>query len=217
MEFDAETYEAQYVTNMYEKIAPQFDQTRFSVWKAVQTFLDDIPNDTEIRIADIGCGNGKNMLSRPENFIGLDNCQAFVDICTARGLNVKHGSILDIPFADNTFDHTICVAVIHHMTTVERRQKAISELIRITKPGGKIFIMVWNDKQISIKQCKQADSKNKQDQLIRWKGMDKETWRYYHLFTKGELDELITSIDITTNIDKSFEEMGNYVCVFTKL
>ncbi len=39
------------------------------------------------------------------------------------------------------------VAVLHHLSTIERRQKAISELIRVTKPGGKIFIEVWAKEQ----------------------------------------------------------------------
>ena len=59
-----------------------------------------------------------------ENY-GCDFSQGSVDICKSKGLNTIYGDVLDIPYEDETFDYTICIAVIHHLSTEEKRQKAI--------------------------------------------------------------------------------------------
>lgn len=51
--------------------------------------------------------------------------------------------ILSFFLRSNLFDAVISIGVIHHMSTEKRRTKAIQELARILKPGGKIMIYVW--------------------------------------------------------------------------
>ena len=46
-------------------------------------------------------------------------------------------------FRSNAFDVTICIAVIHHLSTDERRLHALKELVRITKISGLILTYVW--------------------------------------------------------------------------
>ena len=41
------------------------------------------------------------------------------------------------------FDAVLSIGVIHHFSTHKRRTKAIQELARILKPGGRIMIYVW--------------------------------------------------------------------------
>jgi len=47
------------------------------------------------------------------------------------------GDIHDLPFADNSIDAIICIAVLEH---VEEPQKAVREMYRVLKPGGSCFI-----------------------------------------------------------------------------
>ena len=130
------------VKDVYNKIANEFNNTRYRPWTCVENFLDNIPKNSII--GDIGCGNGKNMLYRKDcTNIGCDFSENLVKICLEKNLNVISGDILNIPFKDNTFDYTICIAVIHHLSTNEKRKNAISELLRVTKPNGKILILVW--------------------------------------------------------------------------
>ena len=53
------------------------------------------------------------------------------------------GDCLELPFQAAVFDSVISIAVIHHLSTVERRVKAIDELCRITRPGGTLLVYVW--------------------------------------------------------------------------
>ena len=174
------------IQSTYNLISKEFSNTRYKVWKSIAKFLDSIePNSLN---ADIGCGNGKNMKYRSDlDFIGLDLCENFVDICRQSKLNVIHGNIMNIPFESNYFDNVISIAVIHHLKTKEERCIAIRELIRITKPGGRILIYVWAFEQDS-------NSKRKfdtQDVLVpfRLKNSDKSFDRFYHVYVYGELEE----------------------------
>lgn len=84
--------------------------------------------------------------------------------------------ILDLPFADNSFDVIICNHVLEHI--VEDR-KAMSELYRVMKPGG------WGILQVPMKNSLEktyedftiTDPKERQKYFgqydhVRWYGMD---------------------------------------------
>ena len=198
------------VQNVYDKIASEFDNTRYRPWSCVESFLDNVPSNSTI--GDIGCGNGKNMLYRKDcTNLGCDFSNNLVSICLKKNLNVISGDILNIPYKDNTFDYTICIAVIHHLSTTEKRKKAISELLRVTKPNGKILILVWALEQ-------EPDSRRKfteQDNMVDWKDKKGNLLgkRYYYVFKQNELDSLIHNKNM---IVESFYEKGNWGVVLKK-
>ena len=199
-----------YVKKVYNTIAKQFDNTRYRPWTCVEEFLDTIPNNSVI--GDIGCGNGKNMLYRKDclNY-GCDFSESLVKICLQKNLNVVCGDILDIPYKTSSFDYTICIAVIHHLSTVEKRKKAIEELERITKKGGKILLLVWAFEQ-------EEDSRRKfttQENFVEWRDKQQKLLgkRYYYVFQKNELESLVDE----KKIEKSFYEKGNWGILFKKV
>lgn len=198
------------VKNVYNKIAKEFSDTRYRPWSCVEDFLDIV--ETGSKIGDIGCGNGKNMKYRVdcENY-GCDFSQVLVDICISQGLNTIYGDVLDIPYEDETFDYTICIAVIHHLSTIEKRQKAIEEIMRVTKKGSKALILVW-----ALEQPENSRRKfTKQDNMVSWKDKRGNLLgeRYYYVFKKGELEGLV---DKEFTISKSFYELGNWGVILEK-
>ena len=50
---------------------------------------------------------------------------------------------LSLPFRDESLDAVLSVAVIHHIATAERRVRALRELARDIRVGGKVMISVW--------------------------------------------------------------------------
>lgn len=199
------------VKYVYNKIANEFSNTRYRPWTCVEKFLDNIPQNSII--GDIGCGNGKNMLYRKDcTNIGCDFSENLVKICLEKNLQVISGDILNIPFKDNMFDFTICIAVIHHLSTNEKRKKAISELLRVTKPNGKLLILVWALEQ-------EPDSRRKftkQDNMVDWKDKKGNLLgkRYYYVFKQNELESLIANKNM---IVESFYEKGNWGVVLKKV
>src|SRR5262249_22477589 len=54
-----------------------------------------------------------------------------------------HASILNVPCPDNSFDAVFCAHVIFHID-IELQEKAVCEIIRVTKQGGRIVIIYFN-------------------------------------------------------------------------
>lgn len=78
---------------------------------------------------------------------------------------------LALPLRDGSADACISIAVLHHLATKGRRRKAISEMIRVLRSGGRALIYVWaknqeeNDKKSSY--LRQNKQNNKQIPLDR--------------------------------------------------
>ena len=180
------------VCELYNHIADDFDNTRHKMWKCIENFINSLNSDC--LVGDIGCGNGKNMyLSRKDiKFKGMDFSTEFVKICKLKNLDVIEGNILNIPFESDYFDNCICIAVIHHLSERIDRIKAIEELLRITKIGGKILIYVW-----AFSQPENARRKfNTHDEMVPYKKINGEIYyRYYHLYDQGELENDINKIN----------------------
>lgn len=47
---------------------------------------------------------------------------------------------MELPYKDDSFDAVLSIAVIHHIATTERRVRALRELARILRVGGRIII-----------------------------------------------------------------------------
>jgi tRNA (uracil-5-)-methyltransferase TRM9 len=201
------------IQSTYNNIAKEFSDSRYRVWKSVASFIDSIELNTIN--ADIGCGNGKNMKYRKDiKFIGMDLCENFVDICKQSILDVIQGNILNIPFESDYFDNVISIAVIHHLKTKDERIKAISEIVRITKPGGRILIYVWAFEQ-------DESSKRKfesQDVLVpfRLKNSDISFDRFYHVYVYGELEDEVKDIK-NICIEKIGYELSNHYLIIKKI
>jgi len=79
--------------------------------------------------------------------MGCDRSSGLTDICHKRGFEVLQCDCLYLPYKDDSFDAAISIAVIHHLSTRERRRRAISEIVRILRPTGKCLIYVWAKEQ----------------------------------------------------------------------
>lgn len=86
----------------------------------------------------------------------------FIDIrpieVTIPNLTFKAGTILELPFPDNTVESISSLCVIEHIglgrygdpLDTKGSEKAIAELVRVTKPGGKILFSVPIDSSCKI-------------------------------------------------------------------
>ncbi len=52
-------------------------------------------------------------------------------------------SLLDLPLEDGSVDATLCTHVIYHIDK-QHQQQAVNELIRVTRPGGRVVIVCCN-------------------------------------------------------------------------
>ncbi|GFS77327.1 alkylated DNA repair protein alkB homolog 8 [Nephila pilipes] len=144
----AQELENRYVNQVYEEIADHFSNTRYKPWPKVASFLKNIPPGSVI--LDVGCGNGKNMKLSSVCFeIGCDASLNLVQLCSKRNVQVLAADCLRLPFRNESIDAVICIAVIHHLSTKVRRKKAVEEILRVLRSGGRALIYVWSFEQES--------------------------------------------------------------------
>lgn len=138
--------EKKYVHRVYDAIAPHFSSTRFAKWPKVAAFLESLPCGSVI--LDAGCGNGKYLGLNPSCFfIGCDISHPLIKICSDKGQEVLVADAVNLPYREEFGDAAISIAVLHHLSTENRRKKAIEELVRVVKPGGFVLITVWAAEQ----------------------------------------------------------------------
>src|SRR5436305_6222149 len=104
------------------------------------------------RILDAGCGNGRysKFLLRwadPDAFIaGFDLSQRMLTRARRRldSTRVLHvaADLTKLPFASAFFDAVVCGYVLEHLPDP---RPGLSELARVTRPGGKILLLATED------------------------------------------------------------------------
>ncbi|MBK8787914.1 MAG: class I SAM-dependent methyltransferase [Chitinophagaceae bacterium] len=104
-------------------------------------------------ILDAGCGNGRNMhwfLHNGYHIIGIDISEVAIAQLKSNypGLPEDKAAVCALnhmPFADNHFDHIICSAVLHFANSVADFNCMFTEMIRVLKPGGSLFLRMTTD------------------------------------------------------------------------
>jgi len=93
-------------------------------------------------VLEAGCGSAESRLcfSPDKQYTGLDYSEEAVKDVDFRSL---HADIMNIPIDDNYFDFVYNSGVIEHFDK-PTDVRAISEMIRVTKKGGLIFVAVPN-------------------------------------------------------------------------
>ncbi len=104
------------------------------------------PSET---ILDAGCGSGRNLhwfYQNDFNIYGIDKNEKQIEqLKQTYSKQRDHFSVasLDkIPFEANFFNHIICNAVLHFAKDKAHFKAMFSELIRVLKPKGSLFVRV---------------------------------------------------------------------------
>lgn len=103
-------------------------------------------------ILDIGCGEGitleKLLRAFPEKQIrGIDAEPENIEICRQQGLPIIPGNVYHLPIADASVDCVLFLEVIEHLSEPER---ALVEIGRVLRPGGRVIIIFPNDVMFKI-------------------------------------------------------------------
>jgi ubiquinone/menaquinone biosynthesis C-methylase UbiE len=96
---------------------------------------------------DVGAGTGmlaERLSTGGLNVVALDPFPQMLEQLRQRRPEISTvvGEGEAIPFADASFDLVYSVAVLHHIATPERVRRTLREMVRVTRPGGKI--VVWD-------------------------------------------------------------------------
>ena len=103
-----------------------------------------IAKRTRSRLLDAGCGTGANLefLRQYGVPFGLELLPRGIQLAKARGLpRLMQGSVTHLPFVDASFDVVLSLDVLYCLESHAERS-AISEMVRILRPGGSAVINV---------------------------------------------------------------------------
>jgi len=100
------------------------------------------------RVLDVGCGKGRFARvfheQEPEAELwGLDISEAMLER-VPEGIRTRAGSMTELPFEDASFDGAYATESLEHAVETE---KAVAEICRVVKPGGRIAIIDKNAEQ----------------------------------------------------------------------
>jgi len=176
---------------VFDQIAESWYRVRH--WPLLKEELEELAARWQSgKLLNVGCAHGPDFLPFSQGFElwGVDSSPAMLKQALRYSakfklyVNLIAADALFLPFPNNTFDWAISVATYHHIKGKEERKKAFVELKRVLKPQGEAFLTVWNHGQPGF----WLKSK---EQHIPWRLKEKTVYRYYHLFSYGELKKLL--------------------------
>ena len=149
--------------SFYDTVATHFSHTRHSPWPRVEAYVRSL--QPGCRVLDVGCGNGKYMaVNTTLRMTGCDISERLIAICQQKGLDAEVGDCQQLRWRDGEFDCVICVALMHHLSSEERRLQALREMLRVLRVGGELLVTAWAQEQ-------EGDSRRRfdtQDVLVPW-------------------------------------------------
>jgi ubiquinone/menaquinone biosynthesis C-methylase UbiE len=101
------------------------------------------------RVLDVACGSGNAALAAARRYAevtGIDYVPSLIERAKMRAaaegtkIDFRVADAQDLPFEDNTFD---VVTSVFGVMFAPDQEKAAAELLRVTRPGGRIALACW--------------------------------------------------------------------------
>lgn len=149
----------------YRSQARSFSQTRQAPWLGwtqLIPFIQKVTSDP-LKVLDIGCGNGRfgqflaNSVDRSIEYTGTDNSEELLKIARENNPNTA-GKTFTFIYQDlieellngqlfaqsiSRYDLIVIIAVLHHIPSIELRQKLLSTLSNLLNSNGLLVFTVW--------------------------------------------------------------------------
>ncbi len=135
----------------YDAFAADFSATRKNAWPEFELLFPLLKKQD--RVLDLGCGNGrlrdflKQNLIPPGNYFGFDLSEQLLQIARQNHPqdHFFRGNFAEkLPFGDENFDIVTAIASFHHLLNKKDQNNFLTEVSRVLKPKGQIFMTTWN-------------------------------------------------------------------------
>lgn len=134
--------------------------SRWGKLRARDNLLDRMQFTGDETVLDVGCGHGLLLIGAAMRVprgrtIGVDlwsqiDQQSNSSVATlanartegvADRVEVRDGDMRALPLADNSIDVVVSALAIHNVSSAAERGRAIREIVRVLKPGGRVGII----------------------------------------------------------------------------
>lgn len=135
----------------FDEIAARYDESlpahvvEHYLRKRVDYVLEQRPPPA--RALDVGCGTGvlaSRLAAAGYAMTGIDPSAGMLEVLRARTPDVEavEASGTALPFDADAFDLVLSVATFHHIADPGDVRRALAEMVRVARPGGRI--LVWD-------------------------------------------------------------------------
>jgi SAM-dependent methyltransferase len=137
-------------TSHFDTIAGEYDESLPShvvehyLRKRTRFVAEHCPRGAGL---DVGCGTGvlaSRLSTAGYAMSGVDPSHGMLEVLHARWphIEARTASGSALPFADDSFDLVMCVAVMHHIAAADAVRATLGEMVRVSRPGGRV--LVWD-------------------------------------------------------------------------
>lgn len=165
-----------------------FASSKIGKIKQAQKLIYSLNLQGHETILDVGCGKGLLLIAAAKQLnhngkaIGIDiwsqqdlsdnSMQATLQNAhiekVSDRITVQDGNVLNIPFPDNYFDAVISSMMLHNIYNEHDRNIALSEMIRVLKPHGKLLIQDFQNTHEYFKNLHEHSVHSIQKSNISW-------------------------------------------------
>lgn len=163
-----------------------------------------------MRILEIGAATGRYshaLARRGYRVDAVELIQHNIDIFHQRtqpgeDVTIRQGNAKDLSFyPDDTFDMTLLLGPMYHLFTDEEQKQALSEAVRVTKPGGVIFAAYCGNEATLVQYCfgrGMIREKRYRDLIdpVTFKASS-DPAELFQLYRKEDIDALMASLPVS--------------------
>ncbi|MCX9010539.1 MAG: methyltransferase domain-containing protein [Candidatus Methanoperedens sp.] len=188
------------VKNVFKTLAPFYDIVTAPISRIRDKVVDFTGARNGARILDVGTGTGKQAFAfakRGYNVTGIDLSEAMLKVAVKKN---KYGNVkfivadaAHLPFKDSSFDVSSVSFALHDML-LPIREKALKEMVRVTRREGMIVVVDY------------ALPENKIGRFLIYHFIKLYEGKYYMEFIKSDFEALLgeSGIELTEKLPVLF-------------
>ena len=188
------------------------DEKVFSTPFQIEIFSKYV--EKSMKILDVGCGYGRTLKELYDNgysnLIGIDFSSKMIERANSSypdiSFRISEGNKLD--FADNSIDCVILLAVLTCITNEDDQYQLISEIHRILKKGGILYIndFLINDSDMYIKRYEKY-----KDKYSKYGIFETEDGGVFRHHSEDYLDKLLSNFNCLDKKLLKYKTMNGHI------
>ena len=155
-----------FIPQLFDRIADHYDQMNLimtaGVWRRWQAaFRRRCGVPAGAQVVDIGCGTAElslllaDLVGREGRVSGVDLSERMLEVGRRKvdasphrdRVRLQRGDALDLPFEDGSFDAAASAFVMRNVADLDR---ALAEIVRVVRPGGRVAILELSHPPASV-------------------------------------------------------------------